>query len=46
MAWGWYYTIYEIATTGVLGNIKEVERTNLWDFLNALSIKRSADKIG
>ena len=43
--WGWYGTLYEIAEIGTLGDLKAVERTNMWRFLDVLSIKRTHDKI-
>jgi len=41
---GWYGSIIEVSKTGVLGNLKQTERANMWDFLNVLSYNKADDE--
>ncbi len=33
--------IYEVALTGIMGRVKDVEQTNMWDFFDVLGYLRS-----
>jgi uncharacterized tellurite resistance protein B-like protein len=37
--------LYEIAESGILGGMEQVEQSNMWRFIDILSIKRTHDLI-
>ena len=38
---GWYGSIIDVAKTGVLGKLKEVEKAKMWDFINVLAYNKA-----
>ena len=43
MNFGMRGLIYEVALTGIIGKIKDVEDTNMWDFFDVLGFLRSQE---
>jgi len=35
--------IYEVALTGIIGRVKDVEDANMWEFFNTLAFLRSQE---
>lgn len=43
MNFGMRGLIYEVALTGIIGRVKDVEDTNMWDFFDILGFLRSQE---
>ena len=43
MNFGMRGLIYEVALTGIIGRVRDVEDTNMWEFFNTLGFLRSQE---
>jgi len=43
MNFGMRGLIYEVALTGIIGRVKDVENENMWDFFDILGFLRSQE---